>query len=132
MDQLGDGTIRNIGASIVWFAACALVVQRPEDYESPSFGNVSCCFCATGLLCTYARHFRGEQQLLDYRLAQGSWSVKSLSAERTVTDVPPPVSVVDLVPIYLTRLGVGNQLVSLVKNLSHHITAHVHPTCIPA
>lgn len=132
MDQLGDGTIRNIGASIIWVAACALIVQRPRDYESLSFGNVSCCFCATGLLCTCARHFRGEQQLLDYRLAQDSWLVKSLSAEGTVADAPPPVSVVDPVHVYLTRFGVGDQVIWLVKNLSHHITAYVHPTCIPA
>ena len=58
-------------------------------------------------------------------LAQSFDLVKSLSAERTVADVPPPVSVVDTVHVYLTRFGVGNQVVWLVKNLSHHVTAYV-------
>lgn len=73
---LGDRSIRNIGASIVWVAAFALIIQRPKDSPSLSFGNVSCCFCAVGLLCTQARHFRGEQQLLDHILAYYGFDVK--------------------------------------------------------
>ena len=128
---LGDRSIRNIGASLI---------QPYHTAETDDLDPSACPWAMFHVAFRYYRgcdaltsdSFRGKQQPLDYILAHRIALVKSLSAERTVADVPPPTEVVDPVHVHLTRLGVGNQVISLVKNLGHHIAAHVHPTCIPA